>query len=829
MKRRHLFNLILLLSALACKTESELPPADPLAIVESVEAQPLLAQAARLNEALNYIGSPLPIQVSRQLEELQGEVPGEKTVRTVQELLDPYCLAMININPESRVKVSAGPAKAELRQEGWSTFLVKVHNEAGVTARLDVESPNAMPLLHRSTGSHRMQEDHALTPADVENRFLEMTVFRDRPLQGKLSGLDVEYAVIMIYTRQSGKREANIGFNVGQGTQDIGFRNTIDILFDIQPAVKVVFDVQDEDGSPVMASFLITDGIERFLESDSEDPSPDDYRLKLARFLKWSGPATGDISEWATTMFIQPEMEETRDLAVPKKLSGTYPLPARRAATRDEYPDFFFQPQIYRTAGEHVYLPPGHYNVVIGRGPEYYSSLQQLHVPENQDSMVVPFQLKRWIHMKEMGWYSGDHHIHAAGCSHYESPAEGVLPEHMWRQIQGEDLNMGSNLTWGPSWYHQKQYFTGESYPLSDAENLLRYDVEVSGFPSSHAGHIVLLNLKEDDYPNTTTIEEWPSWTLPVLQWAKEQGGLTGYAHSGWGLAPMNPTEELPNYELPKMDGIGANEYIVTVTQDAIDFYSAGDTPAPWELNTWYHTLNCGFRVRLSGETDFPCISDERVGATRTYAKLDGDLTFGNYMDALKKGKTYVSDGFSHLIDFKINDLDLGEDDSELAVRPGSTLRISGKAAGFLSETQGTVEATVAGRPLHQYPYWHIERSRVGTSRKVPVELIVNGKPVASQEVTADGNWSEVSFEYPLTESAWVALRIYPSAHTNPIFVEVGDQPIIVKESVEWCLAAVDQCWKEKKKQIREAELGAAESAYESARAVYRDILARIE
>ena len=110
---------------------------------------------------------------------------------------------------------------------------------------------------------------------------------------------------------------------------------------------------------------------------------------------------------------------------------------------------------------------------------------------------------------------------------------------------------------------------------------------------------------------------------VACFQWAKSQGAVTGYAHSGWGLEPTEPTKELPNYVMPKMDGIGANEYIVTVTQNVVDFYSAGDTPAPWELNMWYHTLNCGFRTRLSGETDFPCIFDERVGIARSYFKPD--------------------------------------------------------------------------------------------------------------------------------------------------------------------------------------------------------------
>jgi hypothetical protein len=103
------------------------------------------------------------------------------------------------------------------------------------------------------------------------------------------------------------------------------------------------------------------------------------------------------------------------------------------------------------------------------------------------------------------------------------------------------------------------------------------------------------------------------------------------------------------------MDGIGANEYVVTVTYDVIDFYGLGNTPVPTELNMWYHTLNCGFRPRISGETDFPCITDEKVGLARTYARLNNGLNFPGYMEAIKSGRSYVSDGFSHLIDFTVN------------------------------------------------------------------------------------------------------------------------------------------------------------------------------
>ncbi|HTE30490.1 MAG TPA: CehA/McbA family metallohydrolase, partial [Chryseolinea sp.] len=648
-------------------------------VVNNVEPQPLLAQALRVSEALTYIGNPLPPATTKALHDLAAGSMSEVTVSKVQALLDPFCLAMVQINPESRVKVDQGPAQPELMQEGWMSFLVKVDNQAHITAALAVESANAAPVLHGSSSAPRMKPGNALSEGDLSNRFLELYMYQDRPLKKNLSGAGLEYAIIQLYTRQSGHREAKLGFNVGQGSQDIGFRNTVDILFNIRPAVKVVFNVRDEKGDPTMASFIITDGIDRFSNSESITYFPENYRLALAMARHWE----------------EPRLEKPpRPLSTSLRLNTIYPLPSRRLAGHDTYPDFFFQPQVYRYDGEHVFLPPGKFHVTYGKGPEYKTQQREISVPEGADSITISFKVERWMDMASLGWYSGDHHIHAAGCSHYESPEEGVLPKHMWRQLLGEDLNLGSNLTWGPSWYYQKQFFTGKDHPLSNASTILRYDVEVSGFPSSHAGHIVLLKLKEDDYPGTTTIEQWPSWTLPVLKWAKSQGGLTGYAHSGWGLSPIQPNDDLPNYVLPKMDGIGANEYVVTVVHDVVDFYSAGDTPAPAELNMWYHTLNCGFRTRLSGETDFPCISDERVGQARIYAKLN-KLTFDGYMDAIKAGNSYVSEGYSHLIDFSVNGSALGSNNSEVNVGATGDIEVEVKVAGLLTEKQDEIGSII--------------------------------------------------------------------------------------------------------------------------------------
>jgi len=732
--------------------------ADDLPSVVDLEFQPFSAQVRRVVQALDVLGRPLSAEEKGRIDRAidANDQPGAS--RILQEVLDSACLVGIEINPESRVKATQGSAPPLLHQGGWSVFLVKVHNEAGVTADLAVASPNAKPVFQQSTGSPEPKP--SVSEADIVQRWCDVAMFGDQPLKRTLSGLPLEYRIIQIYSRDAGRREAKLTFNVGQGSQDLGFRSEVDILFTAAPAVPVTLDIRDVDGRPATASLLIRD-----------------------------------------------------------RLGRVYPSQGRRLA-----PDFFFHPQVYRHSGETVSLPPGDYEVEVARGPEYLVQSRTITVPEAKEHREI-FQLERWIHPASMKWFSGDHHIHAAGCSHYESPTEGVRPEDMWRHVLGENLDVGCVLTWGPCWYAQKAFFEGKVHPLSTSETLLRYDVEVSGFPSSHAGHLCLLRLEEDDYPGTTRMEEWPSWDLPILQWAKRQGGVVGFAHTGWGL--RTDSNEIPNYETPPFDGIGGNEYIVDVVHDAVDFLSTVDTPAPWELNIWYHTLNCGFRTRISGETDFPCIYDDRVGMGRVYVKLDdGALDFDRWVQGIKEGRSYVSDGRSHLIDFQVGDRPVGVDGSELKLSSPGAVKIRVRAAALLEATPTARAEAIHKKPLDEKPYWNLERARIGDGRKVPVELIVNGFPVARQEIEADGSLHDLEFDAPIERSSWAAVRILPSSHSNPVFVVVDDKPIRAsRRSAEWCLKAVDQCWSQKERGYRDTERDAAREAYDVARAAYRKIL----
>jgi len=737
--------------AMICFIQAAGARAGELTFVKNVEAQPLWAQARRVIEALDFLGNPLPQEKKDALQKA-AEAGDSTLVKAIQDAFDPLCLIEVNINPESRVKAAPGPAAPELVEQGWRQFLVKVHNEAGVTTELKIVSPNARPLAN-SPGS------------EVADRWLDLQSFNAQPLTKTLSGLALEYRILQLYSRDAGKREAKLSFNVGQGTQDLGFRDAADILFTCLPANEVAFRVRDENGQPTTAAFVIRD-----------------------------------------------------------KQGRVHPSQAKRLA-----PDFAFHPQIYRADGEAIKLPNGDYTVDYRRGPEYLPGTQTLRV---NGPSTIEVKLVRWIDPAKSGWWSGDHHIHAAGCAHYSKPSEGVHAPDMLRHCVGEDLKVGANLTWGPCFDYQKQFFTGKDDKVSQHPYLLRYDIEVSGFGSHKSGHLCLLRLKEQIYPGGESSSHWPTLCLNTLRWAKKQGAVCGPAHTGWGLELK--TADLPNYEIPPYGGIGACEYIVDVTHEvpgpdgklvpAVDFLSMVDTPYVWELNIWYHVLNCGFRTRVSGETDFPCIYGERVGLGRSYVKLDGKLTYEDWCEGIRAGRNYVSDGMSHLLDFKVNDVAMGEKGSELKLAQPSTVRVSAKVGARLEEK---ADETIRTRHYKEKPYWHLERARIGAGRDVPVELIVNGYPVAKKTIVADGVTREIEFDAKIERSSWVALRILPSSHTNPVFVLVGDKPIRAsRRSAEWCLKGVDKCWSQKQKLIAAAEQDDAVKAYDHARETYKRILA---
>ncbi len=194
----------------------------PLPVIEEVDAKPLREQCRRLLQALEGQSSPLSAENVKELQSLlkDGGDP-EKAGARIQALLDAHCLIGVHINPESRVKAARGPAPAELQHSRPVVFLVKVHNEAGVTHGLTVSGPQLRTGAKAEAG-----------------HWLEAAVQTDRPLRKTLTGQKLDYVVVRFTAHEAGKREATLQFDVGQGTQDLGFRAEVPVLFVIRPAGK---------------------------------------------------------------------------------------------------------------------------------------------------------------------------------------------------------------------------------------------------------------------------------------------------------------------------------------------------------------------------------------------------------------------------------------------------------------------------------------------------------------------------------------------------------------------------------------------------------------
>lgn len=794
---------------------------------QTVEGQPLAANVSRLLQALDFLGTPID-RSKQELADLKSSIANQNAAE-IQGILDPAVLLKININPESKVKVTRGPTSAKLHQGAFSPVIVKITNQGSITSRLRISSPQSGKVYAGGSLStmKRQGQTELVKNENTElrkDRFLQVEMYSSQPMTGNLSGLEVEYAIALIASEEAGKREATIGFDVGEGTQDIGFRGEVPILFDVSPANQVALQIRDFDDKPTTARLVITD-----------------------------------------------------------RLGRIFPAQAKRLA-----PDLFFQKQIYRVDGETIHLPPGQYRIQYSRGPEYVVKETKLTVPDKATTALsLDLKLERWVNPAAGGFFSGDHHIHASGCAHYDSPTVGIGPPDIFRHIKGEGLNVGSVLTWGPGFDHQRKFFTPDADAVSEGLTLLKYDLEISGFGSAPLGHVCLLNLKNQTYPGSegTSSKGWPSWTIPVMRWTKEQGGFAGYAHSASGLhidpesesprlikqwdentdtflteqetktallpfsfekidtnsdeklnkaelisALTLSAEQLPNLAIPGMNGAGALEIAVSSAMGVCDFISAMDTARIQEWNTWYHLLNCGMKVKVSGETDFPCMSGTRVGQGRVYVQL-GDIEKLNYAEwcsGLAAGRSYVSDGYAHALDFSVNKAKPGLDDVELTQAGTVTVKARVSFAPEIpigvpygNEIPQDGKKSVGDTVNLRFP--DDAKTESGGTRLI--EIVVNGKAVASRKIPADGKEHDLQFDVSIQESSWVALRHFPQLHTNPVNVIVAGKPIRASaDSARWCIAMTQKLWVNRAKKIRAEERQEARKTYDKAIAIYEQI-----
>ena len=385
-------------------------------------------------------------------------------------------------------------------------------------------------------------------------------------------------------------------------------------------------------------------------------------------------------------------------------------------------------------------LPSGTTLLEVTRGPEYELVRQAIELAPGAPA-VARVQLKRWEDLAAKGWYSADAHIHA----NYTAPHHQVITTHDVRlQALAEDLNNANMMVANSSgaFIHDIEYFEGKPNGLSVPGFILYWNEEMRN--GGTYGHMSFFNLKSLVYPlytgfrNTPYSEDYPP-NYAQAEAAQKQGGAVTYVH---------PAVQ-PNFD--GLGGAGARELPVDLALgqvDAMDVISNGDEIASMEL--WYRLLNCGFRLAISAGTDsFTNVADHYTpGGGRVYVHSGTGLRYADWVREYKRGRSFASNG--PVILFTVN-----------GKEPGDELRFPGALAKV------HVSATV--------------RTRAPVDK---VEIVVNGKPVISRPA------GRIEEDISLERSSWIAVRaigpwhrlvlndIQTFAHTSPVYVYLGEQPI---------------------------------------------------
>lgn len=418
---------------------------------------------------------------------------------------------------------------------------------------------------------------------------------------------------------------------------------------------------------------------------------------------------------------------------------------------------------LFHTPGRYVTRAPvGRFTIEVAKGFEYEVASTTVDVTAGSTSNVT-VRLRRMVDFGARGWKSGSNHVHMNYAGNLHN-----TPENMMLMARAEDMAMTSlQIANKDNRILDYQHYTpGQSlHPLSGDGYVMHVGQE---YRPPFYGHISLFNLTTNlispfvtGYEGTGVGSLYPSNT-DIFRYAKQQGGIGAYVHPYGGDAdPLDGT-------LGTAKGFPVDVALGSVSYHELWSQSAGDAA----LTVWYHTLNNGFRVPVTGGED--SISSlhrvELVGVSRGYFQLgDQPLTWQNWMRTLLAGRGFVTNG--PLLEFTAGDAAMGE---EVALPAG------GGRVTFKGSLQ----------------------SIVGVER---FELVSGGTVVHSVALTGDKRTA--SFELPLdvTASGWYSLRAIgaartfpventrPMAVTNPIFVTVGGAPIRSATSAGYFVRWIDK------------------------------------
>ena len=377
-----------------------------------------------------------------------------------------------------------------------------------------------------------------------------------------------------------------------------------------------------------------------------------------------------------------------------------------------------------------VELPAGEVTIIASHGFDgAVTTKRKVRAGENMtidvDLPAPPFNLT------ERGWVGGDLHTHL----NYGGPFQ-LEPEDMVTALRAEAIEVSTPQLANLQTTLMDTRFWG--WRRTEAP-LIQFSQEVR---SHFLGHVAVVGADALHTPwffgpGYPAYDRLDISNASPLRFARANGGLNTYVH------PVSVSDPFPAGAEPT--GIP-----LELVPDAL----AGDIDTIelaclWsdELGTaelWYKLLNLGLPIMPSGGSDtmHNFHRTMAVGATRVYAKPTGSLEMGSFLNAVREGRSFVTNG--PMIEFTVG-----------GVGPGGTVP-GGTSINF------SIEAWTAS-PAEE------------------IEVLVNGR-VAWRGGKLDGFEKYVgTIDVPV--GGWIAARVrggtsvWPSqdsylfAHTAPIWL----------------------------------------------------------
>jgi hypothetical protein len=261
---------------------------------------------------------------------------------------------------------------------------------------------------------------------------------------------------------------------------------------------------------------------------------------------------------------------------------------------------------------------------------------------------------------------------------------------------------------------------------------------------------MTLVNLKQVVEPVFTGFKGTTNpWDTPsnsdIADRTHWQKGVVNYTHvsqsEDWSKTPYAAKAIPIDVALGKIDTLDINNSW------------AGSVPL------WYRLLNCGFRVPATAGTDvfLNRIGSNLPGGDRVYVHSGRGLSYPEWIEGLKDGKSFVTNG------------------------PMLTFTVNGNEAGAVLETGAKPKVKVKATARSQFPF-------------TKAEVIHNGAVIATATLAADKLSATLDQEIALEKGGWLAFRAdgpgtadtalaTQNAHTNPVYIEAGG--VVVRSADE--------------------------------------------